>query len=159
VETWPETPGKWMMYYSKSLRQDDEGRRLLHRLENFFDYHSGFNEAFNGERFLHIVTQLFGDERAILHKEKINFKYPGGEGFEPHQVRVPACRVRVRVRVRADSEAHRRRVTLVVQDHAAGWWMYGQSLHISIMVNIDQATKENGASVAPRTRVECRAIG
>jgi ectoine hydroxylase-related dioxygenase (phytanoyl-CoA dioxygenase family) len=48
--------------------------------------------------------------------------------------------------VRADSEAHRRRVTLVVQDHAAGWWMYGQSLHISIMVNIDQATKENGAS-------------
>jgi ectoine hydroxylase-related dioxygenase (phytanoyl-CoA dioxygenase family) len=31
------------------------------------------------------------------------------------------------------------------QDHAAGWWMYGQSLHISIMVNIDQATKENGA--------------
>jgi hypothetical protein len=114
VETWTETPGKWMMYFSKSVRQDDEGRRLLHRLENFFDFHAGFNEAFNGERFLHLVTQLFNGDRAILHKEKINFKYPGGEGFEPHQ------------------------------DHAAGWWMYGQSLHISIMVNIDQATKENG---------------
>jgi len=110
AETWPETPGKWMMYFGKSLKDES---RLLHRMENFFDYHAGFNEAFNGERFLHLVSQLFGD-KAILHKEKINFKYPGGEGFEPHQ------------------------------DHAAGWWMYGQSLHISIMVNIDKATKENG---------------
>jgi hypothetical protein len=111
VETWPETPGKWMMYYSKSLK--DDNTRLLHRLENFFDFHEGFNHAFNGTRFLDVVSQLFG-EKAILHKEKINFKYPGGEGFEPHQ------------------------------DHAAGWWMYNQTLHISIMVNIDKATKENG---------------
>jgi hypothetical protein len=74
-----------MMYFGKSLKDES---RLLHRMENFFDYHAGFNEAFNGERFLNLVSQLFGD-RAILHKEKINFKYPGGEGFEPHQVHTP----------------------------------------------------------------------
>jgi hypothetical protein len=110
VEQWPETPGKWMKYFSKSVKDDS---RLLHRVENFFDYHEGFNKMFNGERFLHLVSQLFKD-KAILHKEKINFKHPGGEGFEPHQ------------------------------DHAAGWWMYNQTIHISILVTVDTATKHNG---------------
>jgi len=110
IEQWPETPGKWMMYFSKSLRDES---RLLHRIENFFPYHEGYNTLFNTGPFLSLVGQLFG-EPALLYKEKINFKYPGGEGFEPHQ------------------------------DHAAGWWMYGQTLHISILVSLDEATKENG---------------
>jgi len=62
---------------------------------------------------LGLVSQLFG-ESAVLYKEKINFKLPGGEGFEPHQ------------------------------DHAAGWWQYGHTIHISVLVTIDPATKENG---------------
>jgi len=53
-------------------------------------------------------------EDSILYKEKINYKLPGGDGFAPHQ------------------------------DVAAGWWMYGQTLHISCLVSIDAATKENG---------------
>jgi len=110
IEQWAETPGKWMMYFSKSLKDQS---KLLHRVENFFDYHEGYNAMFNSGPFLGLVTQLF-KEPAILYKEKINFKYPGGEGFEPHQ------------------------------DHAAGWWMYGHTLHISILVTIDEATKENG---------------
>ncbi len=110
VEQWPDAPGKWMKYYSKSVKDDS---KLLHRVENFFPYHENFDKTFNSEKFLHLVSQLF-KEKAILHKEKINFKYPGGEGFEPHQ------------------------------DHAAGWWMYNQTLHISMLVTIDQATTENG---------------
>jgi len=51
---------------------------------------------------------------SVLYKEKINYKLPGGDGFAPHQ------------------------------DVAAGWWMYGQTLHISCLVSIDPATIENG---------------
>jgi hypothetical protein len=38
--------------------------------------------------------------------------------------------------------------------------MYGQSLHISIMVNIDQATKENGARMCRFVScvVSCRVV-
>eukprot|EP01104_Vermistella_antarctica_P011064 TRINITY_DN303_c0_g1_i1.p1 TRINITY_DN303_c0_g1~~TRINITY_DN303_c0_g1_i1.p1 ORF type:complete len:222 (+),score=27.84 TRINITY_DN303_c0_g1_i1:34-666(+) len=53
-------------------------------------------------------------EESILYKEKINFKLPGGDGFKPHQ------------------------------DHAAGWWMYGQTFHISMLIAIDDCTVENG---------------
>jgi len=107
--TWKETPGKWMMYFSESLKDKS---RLLHRIENFFPYHEGFNSTFNSPSFISVLSQLF-DEEAILYKEKINFKLPGGEGFSPHQ------------------------------DHAAGWWLYGHKLHISVLVTIDEATKEN----------------
>jgi len=31
-----------------------------------------------------LVSQLLGEE-AVLFKEKINFKMPGGDGFKPHQ--------------------------------------------------------------------------
>jgi len=51
---------------------------------------------------------------SLLYKEKINYKLPGGDGFAPHQ------------------------------DVAAGWWMYGQTLHISCLISIDPANVENG---------------
>lgn len=60
-----------------------------------------------------MCSDLF-NERAIMYKEKVNYKLPGGAGFAPHQ------------------------------DVAAGWWMYKQSLHISCLVSIDPATAENG---------------
>jgi len=110
LSSWPETPGKWMMYFSNSLKDNS---RILHRVENFFDFHEGWGKTFNSPGFLDLVSQLF-DEKACLYKEKINFKLPGGEGFAPHQ------------------------------DHAAGWGMYGQKLHISALVTIDEATKQNG---------------
>ncbi|MCL7748675.1 phytanoyl-CoA dioxygenase family protein [Halalkalibacter alkaliphilus] len=54
------------------------------------------------------------EEPATLFKDKINFKLPGGEGFKPHQ------------------------------DAQAGWDGYGQTLHISVAVCIDEATPANG---------------
>jgi len=110
ISAWPETAGKYMSYFSKSLKDES---RLLHRVENFFPYHDQYDTAFNGEWFLSLVAQLF-EEPAVLYKEKINFKYPGGESFKPHQ------------------------------DHAAGWWQYGHKIHISALVSIDEASKENG---------------
>jgi ectoine hydroxylase-related dioxygenase (phytanoyl-CoA dioxygenase family) len=91
VEHWPEVPGKYMMYFEKSLLDPD--RRLINRIENFYPYHDGFRALFDDDCVKGRVAELFG-EPAVLFKEKINFKYPGGDGFKHHQ------------------------------DQAAGWWDY-----------------------------------
>lgn len=61
-------------------------------------------------------------EQSILYKEKVNYKLPGGDGFAPHQ------------------------------DVAAGWWMYGQSLHLSCLISIDAATAANGCLEVVRAK-------
>lgn len=78
--SWPEVPGKWMMYFEKSLA---DSSRLLNRMENFLPYHEGLDELAQG-RLQDAVNQLFG-EPSVLFKDKINFKFPGGDGFKAHQ--------------------------------------------------------------------------
>ena len=74
-----------------------------------------------GEKVLKMVGQLFDDE-AVLHKEKVNYKLPGGDKFDAHQ------------------------------DYAAGWWLYGQSNHISVLMCIDPANRKNGCLELVRAR-------
>jgi phosphonate degradation associated HDIG domain protein len=76
----PETPGKWMKYFERAANGD----RQLCRVENFIQYHEGFDRLITGPRTLAMVSALFG-EGAVLFKEKINYKLPGGAGFAPHQ--------------------------------------------------------------------------
>jgi len=121
MDTWPEMAGKWMKYFEKNKLKGkpghdgaDEPDKILQRVENFLEYNSELDRLINGSRLLGMIEQLFG-EPAVLYKEKINYKLPGGDGFNPHQ------------------------------DVAAGWWMYGQTLHISVLIGIDEATPENGA--------------
>ena len=80
VEAWPETADKWMMYFEQS----DDNQRLLNRIENLLPYHEQFNALAVGEKMQGACGQLFG-EAATLFKDKINFKKPGGGGFESHQ--------------------------------------------------------------------------
>ena len=82
VEAWPETAGRHMMYFETSLKSD--GARLLNRLENFYPFHDGFRNLFDGDKLRAASSELFGEE-AVLYKDKINFKLPGGDGFELHQ--------------------------------------------------------------------------
>ena len=82
LQSWPETPGAHMMYFEQS--RDGAGKRLLNRVENFVPFHQGMAELVLGERLLSGTGALFG-EPAVLLKEKVNFKMPGGDGFEPHQ--------------------------------------------------------------------------
>ena len=82
VQAWPKTPGKYMMYFEDSLLEP--GKRVLNRLENFYPHHRGFEELMDGEALKGRVAGLLGEE-AVLFKDKINFKLPGGDGFEPHQ--------------------------------------------------------------------------
>ncbi|MDP6354378.1 MAG: phytanoyl-CoA dioxygenase family protein [Planctomycetota bacterium] len=74
--------GEQMVYLEDSLAE--EGGRVLSRIEKFLDYHQQLQDFVYGERMIGRVTELLGEE-PILFKEKINFKLPGGGGFEPHQ--------------------------------------------------------------------------
>ncbi|MBI4591199.1 MAG: phytanoyl-CoA dioxygenase family protein [Candidatus Rokubacteria bacterium] len=106
----PEVPGRHMVYYEDSLREP--GRRVPSRVENVCPYHGGFDRLLREGEVPARVSELFG-EPAVLFKDKINFKMPGGDGFRAHQ------------------------------DVQAGWDAYA-SLHISVLVSIDEATLENG---------------
>lgn len=82
VSNLPEVPGKYMMYFEES--QIEDGKRILCRMEDFEPYHEGFSRMFNDEKMRGYSSQLFGEE-AVLFKDKINFKLPGGDGFKAHQ--------------------------------------------------------------------------
>lgn len=110
IVSWPEVPGRHMVYREDSLI--DSSRRVLSRIENFCPHHSGFDALLAGGSVLQCVSQLFG-EPAVLFKDKINFKEPGGDGFKAHQ------------------------------DVQAGWSDYAP-LHITMLLSIDDATKDNG---------------
>jgi 2-aminoethylphosphonate dioxygenase len=81
IQNWPETPHKWLHYFEPHR---DSGSKLLCRTENFIPYHGGLRQLLHGERMLSVVGKLLG-EPALLYKDKINFKLPGGTGFDPHQ--------------------------------------------------------------------------
>ena len=97
IEAWtrelaalPEEPGRHWVYHEQSLL--DPSKELINRIENISPFNSDFAELSTVLKAP--VGQLLG-ERAVLFKEKINFKMPGGDGFKPHQ------------------------------DSQAGWWNYG----------------------------------
>jgi 2-aminoethylphosphonate dioxygenase len=77
----PEVPGRHMVYGEPSLR--DQKTRLVQRIENFCPFHADFDGLLNGP-LLAGTAQLFA-EPAVMFKDKINFKLPGGDGFKPHQ--------------------------------------------------------------------------
>jgi len=78
LAAWLETPGKWMKYFEAN------SARLLCRVENFLPYHDGFRALLQRPDLLRCLEELMG-ESAVLFKEKLNFKLPGGGGFAPHQ--------------------------------------------------------------------------
>ena len=82
IQARPETAGKWMKYFDHSLTAP--GRRILNRVENFCPYHDGLDGLIRRGELPARIAELFG-EAAVLFKEKINFKLPGGGGFEAHQ--------------------------------------------------------------------------
>jgi ectoine hydroxylase-related dioxygenase (phytanoyl-CoA dioxygenase family) len=82
LERLPEVPGRAMKYFEPSLLR--AGERVLQRIENFCPFHDGLAALCDGEALRGSVSRLLG-ETAVLFKDKINFKLPGGDGFKPHQ--------------------------------------------------------------------------
>ena len=76
----PEEPGRHWVYYETSMV--DKNLSLINRIENITPFHAGFRRL--ADSLLPSVGQLLGEE-AVLFKDKINFKMPGGDGFKPHQ--------------------------------------------------------------------------
>ena len=76
----PEAPGAHWVYHEES--QLETGVQLINRIENMTPYHAGLAEL--ADVLIPGVGQLLGED-AVLFKDKINFKMPGGDGFEPHQ--------------------------------------------------------------------------
>lgn len=111
-----------MKYYETIAVLKGENKKIIQRIENFLDIPAcaALRGLLNGPEFLALVSQLFNAIQpvrtsALLYKEKINYKLPGGSGYKPHQ------------------------------DVAAGWWQYGQTLHISAYISIDSTSIDNGA--------------
>ena len=77
----PEVPGRDWKYFEQS---GNDGSRILCRIENFVPFHEGFSALITRRRMHQAVCELFGEE-AVLFKDKINFKLPGGDGFKAHQ--------------------------------------------------------------------------
>ena len=80
LESLPETPGKWMKYFEIDKKT---GGRLLCRVENFLPYFKELEDLSYG-LINDLSGQLFGEE-SVIYKEKINFKFPHGNGFNAHQ--------------------------------------------------------------------------
>jgi ectoine hydroxylase-related dioxygenase (phytanoyl-CoA dioxygenase family) len=77
----PEVAGRDWKYFEQSSK---DGSRILCRVENFVPFHEGFSALITRRRMHQAVCELFGEE-AVLFKDKINFKLPGGDGFRAHQ--------------------------------------------------------------------------
>lgn len=79
ISTWKNTTDKWMHHYESTA----DGARLS-RSENFVPYHDNLKKTVTSGKVLDIVSEVM-TEPAILYKEKINYKYPGGGGYAAHQ--------------------------------------------------------------------------
>jgi len=78
VQSWPDD-GDWMHYREMT----DSGPKLC-RTEYFTPFHRGFRELLTDGIMVDTASALLGD-RAVLYKEKINYKMAGGAGYAPHQ--------------------------------------------------------------------------
>ena len=65
-------------------RESTDHGPVLARSEHFADDHPGLGELLGAGMIVDVLAELFG-EPAVLFKEKVNYKHPGGGGFAAHQ--------------------------------------------------------------------------
>lgn len=79
VASWPDDGHGWMHHHELT----DDGPKLC-RSENLIPFHDGLRALLTSGAMLDTASALLG-EQAVLYKEKINYKLPGGAGYAPHQ--------------------------------------------------------------------------
>jgi hypothetical protein len=79
ISEWPASDDQWMHHFE----QTPAGIRLA-RTEYLLDFHTGIRSLLTTGKIPEYAGSLMG-EPAVLYKEKINYKYPGGGGYAPHQ--------------------------------------------------------------------------
>ena len=113
ISLWPGAGNtKWLNFFEM------HSPSKLSRVENFVPFHDGLANIINGRKVIDIVSALMG-EPAVLYKERINFKPPGGGPHSAHQDGV------------AYESSHLKQFKL------------GTS-YISMLLSIDPATVDNG---------------
>ncbi len=78
VASWPDD-GEWLHHRELT----DHGPALC-RTENFVPFHDDLRALLTAGPLLEAAAALLG-EPAVLYKEKVNYKLPGGAGYAPHQ--------------------------------------------------------------------------
>ncbi len=78
VAEWPEGDGP--LQYQEMT----EAGPVLCRSENLVPYHEGIRSLLCSGDMLEVAGALLG-EPAVLYKDKLNYKLPGGAGYSPHQ--------------------------------------------------------------------------
>ena len=79
VSTWPDDGDGWLHHREMT----DDGPRLA-RSENLIPFHPGLRDLLTTGSLVQVASALL-EEPAVLYKEKINYKLPGGAGYAPHQ--------------------------------------------------------------------------
>lgn len=79
IASWPDDGAGWLHHRELT----DDGPKLC-RSENFVPFHAGLRALLTGGVLVDVASALLG-EPAVLYKEKINYKLPGGAGYAPHQ--------------------------------------------------------------------------
>ena len=79
VAAWPEPGDGWLHHREMT----DHGPELC-RTENIIPFHEGLRSLLTTGPLLATASALLG-EPAVLYKEKVNYKLPGGAGYAPHQ--------------------------------------------------------------------------
>jgi len=113
VSQWETRMDKWMCYFEMNNPSQ------LSRIENFLPYHKQLSDVLTGERIVGLVSSLMG-EKAILYKERINFKSPKGGPHAAHQ----------------DGVAY--------EQGANDSFDSSVKPYISILISVDEATEDNG---------------
>lgn len=124
ISNWGPSDDKWMSYYEMS--NPDQ----LSRIENFIPFHEGMKNIFTGHTIVDLISELMG-EQAVLYKERINFKSPGGGPHAAHQ----------------DGVAYEQGENAAFDPNI--------NPYLSILISIDDATEENGClQVVPEWPVD-----
>ena len=79
VEAWAAEGGPGLHHFEQT-----EGGPTIARSEDLIGHHPGLRALLTEGLLVEVTGQLFG-EPALLYKEKVNYKQPGGGGFAPHQ--------------------------------------------------------------------------
>ncbi|MEY2454741.1 MAG: 2-aminoethylphosphonate dioxygenase [Acidimicrobiaceae bacterium] len=79
VSSWPDDGDGWLHYRELT----DDGPKLC-RTENFVPFHEGLRTLLTTGSMVATASALLC-EPAVLYKEKINYKLPGGAGYSAHQ--------------------------------------------------------------------------
>jgi ectoine hydroxylase-related dioxygenase (phytanoyl-CoA dioxygenase family) len=82
VAAWEAPPEGVPGLFTQTFELAAGGERVLCRVENYVPFHPGYRRLAE-EVLAPLAAQLLG-EAAVLYKEKINLKMPGGRGYAPH---------------------------------------------------------------------------